>query len=243
LILILEITKRINDLWEDNEFQPIIIEGWNGFGKSAYADNAIAELHSIDGKYGNWDVNVFKKFSGFHPYRVQQKWTARSNLRRRTIGNKPQFHPFDKAFHWDDAGAWIHALDYNDPYVKYVGKYLQTARTDWGALIFTCIDSEDIAKKVRVFSSGITVKITKEGSNSTHKWTRTAVAKHREKDWYGNIYWVDDWKESFSCYMPDVFYRWYDPIRRRYAEMTKRLMAREMRNKDDIMKTVRYANM
>lgn len=233
----LEASKRVLELYENNEFQVFIIEGWNGFGKSSYANNIISEVHSKDGIHQNWDIGLFKKYLGFHPIRVLHKWKKQQS--KNNIGI--QRHPDNYIFHWDDAGAWLHSLDYNNPYVKQVGKYLQTARTDWACIIFSCIDAEDLAKKIRCFSSAITIKITKDSSYK-QPYYRLATAKHSEKDWYNNVYWKDDWTENFNCLMPDKFYSWYDPVRRTYANITKHMIRKEIDKQKEIVKSLKYSN-
>lgn len=220
----LHLTKRIKELYDNDEFQIIIIEGWNGYGKTTYANKGIAEIYSKDGLHKNWDVGLFKNHLGFHPLRVLNKWNS---MKER-----------DYVFHWDDAGSWLHSLDFNNPYVKQVGKYPQTARTDWGAIIFSCIDADDIIKKVRCFSSMIKIKITKH-SNINQPHRRIATAKHPEKDWYNNIHWIDDWDEEFDCYVPDPFYEWYNPLRRKYSKMAKKLAKMKAMQEEEIVKTYR----
>ena len=224
----MEITKRIKENYDNDEFQVFVIEGWNGYGKTTYANKSIAEVFSKDGNERNWNIGLFRQHLGFHPIRVLQNWDSMKNR--------------DYCFHWDDAGAWLHSLDFNNPYVKQVGKYLQTARTDWGVLIFSCIDADDIIKKVRAFSSMVKIRITKN-STSAQPYRRVATAKHPDKDWYGNIHWIDDWTEEFTSHVPDYFYEWYNPLRRKYAKMTKKLAKMKARQEEEIMKTLRYAEL
>jgi hypothetical protein len=214
--MVMEGTRRVQETYDNDEFQIFVIEGAAGVGKTTYADKIIAEL------YGSWSIPMFKKHTGFHPRTVLEQWHRK---RQR-----------DRCFHWDDAGAWLHSLDYNDPFVKRVGKYLQTARTSWGVIEFTCIDADDLAKKIRAYGSAIKVKITKH-SDKEHPYRRIATAKHMEKDWYGQIYWVDDWEEEFTCRMPDSFYRWYTPQRKKYAKMTLDLAIKAAEEDEDIMET------
>jgi hypothetical protein len=227
----LDASKRILELYEDNESQIYIIEGWNGHGKSSYANTIISEVYSKDGINPNWSIPLFREHLGFHPMSVLKKWKIK-HKNAKTF----QLHPNDLVFHWDDAGAWLHSLDYNNPYVKQVGKYLQIFRTDWACIIFSCIDADDLTKKIRGLSSAITIKITKHSSH-THKYRRIATAKHVEKDWYNNVYWKDDWTEGFNCKMPDTFFSWYDPIRRRYAYIVKKMMDKAAQEEPDIVKT------
>jgi hypothetical protein len=224
----MNLTKRINDNFYNDEFEIIIIEGRNGVGKTTYANKGIAEVYSVDGIHRNWDIPLFKKHLGFHPMNVLKAW---KNIKIR-----------DKAYHWDDSGQWLHSLDFHDPFVKEIGKYPQTARTDWGVLMFSCIDADDIIKKIRGFRSLIKVRITKH-SSIDQPYRRIATAKHPEKDWYGNIFWIDDWTEEFNCHVPDSFYSWYNPYRRKYSVLAKKLAYKKAKEDKDIMGTIRESKL
>jgi len=216
----LAISQKIQELYDNNEFKLIIIEGDHGYGKSAYANNAIAEVHSDDGIHSNWDLKNFKRFLGYHPAAVLEHFF---NMRKR-----------EKVFHWDDAGAWLNALDYQDPFVKDFNKYLQVARTDWAAIILTCIDRDDVARKIRNLRHTITVEITKESNDAAHKYRRKAEAVIYYRNKKGDLRWTPQWDELFNCKMPDSFYNWYQPLRRKYARMAKQLMKESLSKRKDI---------
>lgn len=221
----LSITKRILELYNNNEFKLIIIEGDHGYGKSSYANNAIAEIYGSeqfggDGIHSKWDVKNYKRFLGYHPQAVLDSFF---NMRDRC-----------PVFVWDDAGAWLNALDYQDPFVKDFNKYLQVARTDWAAIILTCIDREDIARKIRALRHTITVEITKEGNDLTHKYRRRAEAVIYYRNKKNDLRWMPQWEELFSCKMPENFYNWYQPLRKKYARMAKQLMKDSLSKRKDI---------
>ena len=219
--------QKIIDLYNNNEFKIFIVEGDHGYGKTAYANRLIAEVyHKVmpDGQLKpNWDVNLFKKHLGFHPKHVLDLWM---NKRKR-----------DYVFHWDDAGLWLNALDYQDPFVKEVGKYLQVARSDWGCIIFSCIDRDDIVNKVRSLRHAIVIDISKQGSSRIQPNIRTATAitnwKSRDAKKTGFNY---VWEERYNCMMPDPFYNWYQPLRNKYSIMAKELIKDKLEKKKDIMK-------
>jgi len=181
-------SNLILKLFEEDEFKVIIITGDHGYGKSSYANQIISEVNSIDGQRRNWNLNIFKDSLGFHPMNVTLRWLRMKN--RKTV------------FHWDDAGLWLNAMDYQDPFVISVGKYLQVARTDWAALIFTCIDKEDVFAKLRNLRSAIVVEIVKH-SDKEHPNRRTAFAYEFWKSRTGSKKGTNNlWQEDFNCIMP-----------------------------------------
>lgn len=228
----LAITEYINALYLEDQAGIVIVEGNPGYGKTAYGANALAETHTTDNIHGNWDLDVFKKHMGFHPLKVLEKW-------------KKAYR--EKVFLWDDAGAWIHSLDYQDPLIKKIGKQLQTMRTKYSCIIFTCLDADDLAKKVRMHAGAITVRITLQGYEPqspyiSKRFKRTATAKHWEKDWYGKLFRNDNWKETYTCYMPPHFYNWYQPIRKSYSDLLTKLALKEAKKTPEVSSTVKQSD-
>ena len=223
-------TERVQELIDNDQSQVFIIEGGPGYGKTGYGCSILAELYSEDGKTGNWNPNVLKKYIGFHPQRVLEKWRDAHK---------------EKVFLWDDAGAWLHSLDYQNPFVKDIGKQLQTIRTKYHCVIFTCLDADDLIKKVRMHTNAITIRITLEGRDPkskyiSHKYIRTATAKHWEKDWYGNLYRVDDWVERYNCYYPPDFFKWYDPTRDSYVDALNKISLKEVKRNKEISSILKH---
>ena len=236
--------KRILELYDDDEFKPIIIEGDHGYGKSTYANRTIAEVYSNDGNRGNWNIKLFESHMGFHPKAVVTKW-------RRKISK-------DYCFHWDDSGLWLHNLDFQNKFVKDVGKYMQVVRNDWACVMFTAISKEDIVSKIRGLRNTIIVEITKDGCTKTHPDRRTATAYILRKGWRGREYKDFQWTETFNSHVPGNynsknpipisrpsskqkkdhtvswgFYSWYKPVRDRYSQMAKELMAKSAKEESD----------
>ncbi len=207
--------KHIMELYEDDEFKPFIIEGDHGYGKSTYANRLISEVYSKDGIRGNWDINyLFPHHLGFFPKYVLKQWKRK--------------HKRDYVFHWDDAGLWLHSLDFQDPFVKEVGKYMQVARTDWGCIIFTAISRTDISSKIRGLRNAIIIEITKDANDKQHRHRRLATAYIERKTWKGRPWKDYQWKEHFNSHVPDKFYEWYKPLRDEYADMAKERMQKKL---------------
>ncbi|GAG70055.1 unnamed protein product [marine sediment metagenome] len=219
-------TQRIKDLFNNNEFEVFIVCGKNGYGKSAYCNRLLAEVYSIDGSSTNWSVPLLTQKIGFHPMKVISRW---DKMKKR-----------DYAYHWDDAGAWLHALDYQDFFVKSVGKFLQTARTKFGCIMFSCIDKADIISKIRNFKSAVLIDITKHGNipnaPGERKFKRLATAWRYWEARSGKTGYAYEWEEPFSCKMPDKFFEWYEPVRNKYANMCIADMRIRLQEKKDIMR-------
>jgi len=220
-------TKKVSELYENDEFKIFIVEGDHGYGKTSYANKIIAEAYSKDNIHKNWDRNLFKRHLGFHPAHVLNDWMSK---RKRDI-----------VYHWDDAGLWLNAMDYQDPFVKEVGKYMQTARTDWACIIFSCIDREDIVNKIRSLRHAITIDITKQGCGKATPNRRQATAVTYWKNRTGKIGFNYEWEEYFDSWVPgtaddpNTFYGWYNPLRLEYSTMAKKLMKEKLERKSDIM--------
>jgi hypothetical protein len=214
--------KRIIELYDNDEFEIFVINGKNGYGKTSYAHRIISEVYSKDGVHGNWDVSVFEKRIGYHPDRVIRNWKSK---RKR-----------DYCYHWDDSGYFLNALDYQDPFVKEVGKYLQTARKKFGCIMFSCIDRSDIVNKIRNFKSAIIIDITKDANDKLHPNRRKATAWHYWRDRLDKVGTENDWEEHFNCHVPDSFYAWYEPRRTSYTKMAEKVMYEKLKKKKSIMK-------
>lgn len=231
----LDATRRVLELYDEDEFQIFIITGNNGYGKSTYANRIIAEVYSIrdqhrwggNGRTGNWNIKLFKKHMGYHPLEVKALW------------DKVKYR--DYVFHWDDAGTWLSAYDHQDAYVRSIAKYMQVARTDWACIIYSCIDKDDIISKLRRFKSAVIIDITKEQNDPNSPYAsqrnrRKATAWHYWKGRLTEQGTENDWEEHFDSHVPGTytprhdgkpavkegFYGWYKPMRDRYARIAKK---------------------
>jgi len=245
-------SQRILELYDRDEFEVFVITGKNGWGKTTYANRLIAEVYSVrerkrwggNGISCNWNKKLFQHHMGYHPEEVKNLW---DKVRKR-----------DYVFHWDDAGVWLSAYDFQDPYVKSIAKYLQTARTDFGCIIFSCIDKNDIISKIRNFKSTIIIEITKEGTKPNSPYPsqrniRKATAWHYWDNRLNKVGTENDWEEYFDCHVPGNycsdnpkwvknpskvqrkdssvtwgFYGWYKPKRDKYSRLAKRLANKKL---------------
>lgn len=236
----LEGAKRIIELFDDDEFKPFIVEGDHGFGKSSYSNRLIAEVYSLpkmgwggNGNKGNWRIDLFQSHMGFHPKAVIRKWKQKKTK--------------DYCFHWDDAGIWLHNLDFQNKFVKDAGKYMQVVRNKWACIIFSAISSEDIATKIRGLRNAITIEITKMGKNEKQPHRRTATAYIKRKTWKGKDWKDYQWEEKFDSHVPgkyiidrrghiiqqEGFYGWYKPLRDKYSDIALDLMDQSAKEQID----------
>jgi len=112
---------------------------------------------------------------------------------------------------------------------------MQTARTDWACIIFTCIDKSDIVNKIRSLRHAIIIDIHKKGKDAEHPNRRCATAISNWQSRGGRSGFNYVWEEYFNCHMPDNFYNWYLPLRLQYSSMAKQLIKDKLEKKKDIM--------
>ncbi len=223
--------KHIIDLYNRDKMEIYIINGKNGVGKSSYANRLIAEVYHTINETGkqipNWDTDLFKKHMGYHPKKVLQNWRDQKTR--------------DYCYHWDDSGIWLSNVDYSNPLVKSIGKYLQVARTKYACIMFSCIDRADLLNKIRNFKSATIIDIIDNGDYTSkypsERYRGIAKAWHYWSDRLDNIGTENDWEESFTNRMPDKFYNtWYLPQRIQYTKLAERMMWDKLRMQKDIMK-------
>lgn len=212
-------TKRIiENYYPPEEFDLLIVYGPLGYGKSSYSIKVgvevLQEVYEVSEQEA-WEL--IKQFIVFHPRQFFEKIRQVEN----TVDKRVPF------LIWDDAGLWLYALDWTDPFVAAVGKYLNVARTHLASLICTTPLPTWIVKKLRNFPQSFTIKIIKEtGMPGEDRWRRIAKAYRS---------WVTpDMKRSgvklvyqdyFKCKLPTKFYwDWYKPLRDAYEDMALALM-------------------
>jgi len=218
--------KFIIELYDNDEFKPFLVQGGHGFGKTTYANKIIAETHSIhNGGLPDW--NIVKERIGYDPDEVLD-----------TLDSIPEGERW-YAYHWDDAGTWLHSLDFQDPFVKAVGKYMQVARTDLACMIFSTISVIDVSTKIRGIRDAIIIDITKDGSGPTRPHRRMARAYILRKTWKGREWKDYQWEEYFHSHVPGhpknpaTFYGWYKPKRDHYAKQAKQTAREKWKNRKE----------
>lgn len=139
---------------------------------------------------------------------------------------------------WDDAGLWLYALDWNDPRVKSVVKFLNVLRTIMAGLILTTPAIDMIVTKIpHIEGMRIAKTVRAEGTN--HDLRVLRAYRNTFMPW-GKRYVRMDWEDPFNVMLPNEDYNWYEPIRNRYAKEAIQLMReawKHTKSKKDIGKT------
>lgn len=206
----------LKSLIPPEEFKLFIIYAGLGKGKSAYAIFSLVETlvnwYKID-ELEAWEM--VKTFIVFHP---QQFFDKLDEIEAAGYSRIP-------GLIWDDAGLWLYALDWNEPFIKSFGKYLNIARTLLACMLMTTPAVKWIFSKVRDFPDAYTVSIMKTTGNPRAKWRREAKG-------YQSVILPDlkksrvyqRFEDTFNCRMPDFFFEWYKPLRDAYELLARDLI-------------------
>jgi len=194
----------IKDLARLNEATIMNVYGGRlGTGKSAYAIKTCADL------YQSWEA--VKKRLVFLPSQfVDLSWSMMDK------GSS------DYMMIWDDAGLHLNFMDFNDPWVVKVIKYLNVCRSNWNCIMTTSPNPLLIVAKVRYFPDCYNIKVMRRNDASTDTKTtksRIAIAYYQTilpdlKKRHIKKYW----KDEYNAMMPNDFYDWYKPLRDMYAK-------------------------
>jgi len=194
-------TKLVNQAYYQDEMKVFLVYGPLGIGKSAFALKVAKEV------YGSYEK--VKDFIVFHPQDFVSRCLSMTEKKQR-----------EKLIIWDDAGLWLFYMQYKNPFVQAVMKYLNVARTNWAAILFTTPSPSYVAHKIRNFPQNISIKIIKQASDQDHakrprlaKAYRSWVAPDFRHQGVRLIY-----MDKFSALLPNDFYfDWYKPLRDSYA--------------------------
>ena len=211
--------KLVDSLWYEDECTVgISYGGFMGTGKSAFCAKTEAEvLGSHPGHEDNEpSFDNVKRFMDFPPKDFVDRLLKMKRREKMTI--------------WDDMGLWLFALDWYDPFVKAVIKYLNVARTDWAFIFGNTPSPKMVARRIQAFPEMIRVKVSKAASNKDHP------SKPRLATAY-QVWSSPDMKttgvrkmfvDKYNAMMPDDFFKWYKPKRDHFATIAKRLMWTEL---------------
>ena len=195
--------NAIRSWYINDEFRPMIVQGFHGYGKSSFAAYVASEI------YGTWNWSFLKNYIVFHPREFLEK-----------IMKVKQKHPL---IIWDDSGYWLNSMDFHNKFVKAVGKYMQVARIDWACIMFTSINASDVIRKVRGIEGRYKIKITKNGSSHLDPHRRTATTYEYWESPDGSQYGETGlYDERFKAWMPGQYYDGYLPYRRSFTQQAKR---------------------
>jgi hypothetical protein len=193
------------------EFKLFTIYAGLGKGKSALGIFALVEC--LFNTYEISEREAWEMAKGFICFHPEQFFQKLRQIRNSGLDRVPTLL-------WDDAGLWLYALDWNDPFVKALGKYMNVARSRLGSLILTTPTPKWIIKKLRGFPDAFNVKVIKPTGNPRAKW-------YRQGKGYEEVMLPDQRKsrvyhrfsDFYNCYIPDEFYKWYKPLRDAYEKL------------------------
>ena len=206
-------------------FQLVIVYGPLGVGKSAYqfkvTVDVLKRLYNVEEGQA-WEM--VKSLIVFHPEQFFQKLREARQMGVRI-----------PVLNWDDAGLWLYAMDWDDPFIIAFTKWLNVARTQVACLICSTPSPQFLFKKLRSFPQAITVRVISwaDEQRPADIWRRVAKG-------YRHFVLPDLrrtrvhllFKDFFSCRLPDRFFKWYKPLRDTYAELAKKLMEEKWLNSE-----------
>jgi hypothetical protein len=219
----LALARLIVKSYLNDDFHPIIVYGDLRIGKSVYTTKALEQ--ALDYLFG-WKLTPtnLNRFMGWNPEENVESWL-----------NEEERMP---CYIWDDAGYWLHSLNWTDPTLISIQKYMNVVGTDYNVLIFTTPDPSWILSKIANMSGMVRVKIVKRSGSANitqlQEYRRFARRGIGYKPWKspdlkrGGVNKVLD--DEFSCKMPDRLYEWYKPIRLSYAKKAKLEIMKNLRN-------------
>ena len=233
-------SRLIYQSYKANEFQPIIIHGSKlGIGKSVYMMKVILEVLNECREpiiYDNNSWNLIRQNMWFHPNNfvldIKKRFEDVNEIVRTMVGG------------WDDAGLWLHALEWYDPVVRSINKYFNVVRTNFGGFMFTTPSLEWIVKKMKGLPDVIFVKIIRTKSSTgfpSERNQRRAIYYKPWKSADGNKHGVNKLGyDDFNVMMPNNVYEKYKPMRDYYAKISVDIMMDALKDKTDEVKRVVY---
>jgi len=137
-----------------------------------------------------------------------------------------------RALLWDDAGFWLFSLDWYEPFVKTVSKYIQLAGRQFGVILLTSPSKGMISNKVlEALPERYVCKIVKEGKDRDTYRPRLAKVYQRWDYPDGRKGGVRTrWKDHFNAILPDDYFAWYKPKSDRYLDEGLQLLRREAKH-------------
>lgn len=234
--ILLSAEKILSAMYPPEEFVLMTAYGPLGIGKSTYAVKVGVDVllwwyrHTLFGAYDYTDPegykqarrkawDLVKQFIIFHPEQLFKKLNEVGELKTRI-----------PIIIWDDAGLWLYALEYKDPFIVRTTKYMNVARTLLGSIFCTTPNPSYIVRKLRDFPQSYNLSIIKTTGSmkGNDKYRRRAKAYLQ---YYNIIKGMrvtgPKYLDEFTCLMPNHFFKWYKPLRDSYEKMARDLMTTE----------------
>ncbi|GAG98223.1 unnamed protein product, partial [marine sediment metagenome] len=181
-------------------------------GKSAYIIKVLRQvfMYLKDKDFDQW--KYYKPYFGWSPEENVERW----------IGLEKRI----PVFVWDDAGYWLHSLNWTDPLLQAIQKYFNVIGTDINTIILTTPSPTWILSKIAGMPGTLRTKIIKayggKRDDPSTKWGRIALTYEPWQTPDMKKHGVNKrFKDNFNCYIPDEIYKEYYPIRKGYAMKAK----------------------
>lgn len=222
----LSLARLIVRNYERDDFSLVIVTGNLRSGKSAYAmksvDQALNYLFPRRFPKGYMTYSDYTRVMGWETGEVVDQWID-------LVEREP-------VYIWDDAGYWLHSMNWNDPLMISIQQYFNVVGTDYNTVILTSPSAKWVLSKISNMPEMIRVTIAKRdggrGDSDSRLFSRRAKGYKR---WESpdlkrggvNKKFVDD----FSCKIRDEVYVEYKPVRDHYARQAKLQIAKNLRSK------------
>lgn len=242
----LQLALKINQEQRFDGFSAICIEGKQRLGKSSYGSQCLAEAN------GKWTFKPKLIRCDEPDYEAVKPWMVFPPKEFLNLVLNVETGTKEKAAFWDDAGFWLFALDWYEPFVKAVSRYVQLAGRQFAFLILTTPNKRLISGKVLEALPDLYVcKVVRSGKDTYYR--RPRVAKVYEKWDYpdgkkGGV--KTRWRDKFNAMLPDEFFKWYKPRSDHYMDIGIKILQSEVRklgskmdtkDKAEVMETVHTA--
>lgn len=191
----------------------LVVHGPRGYGKTSFCVHAAAE--ALVPYMEKPDYDLVKKWILFTPQEFCD----------RVINT----HTKQMLLIWDDAGYWLNRLFWQEQFVKEALRYMTLARTQFGAILFNTPSITMLPNKILELPDVFRAKVTKPPGNTDEaypniRWRDIEVRSVWHSDDLSKKGTAREWADRFSMFMPESFFKWYEPIRTNYLEQVKVLL-------------------
>jgi len=201
----------IRQWYENDELGIIIVEGRQGWGKSVYALLVLANI------YNTWNWSELKKYIVYKPDEIKSRFKKKRKREPLLV--------------WDDAGNWLNSKDYQKKAVKGACRYFQVARSHWGCIMLTTVDSSNIVTDIRNMKGRYLIQVWKS-EDATHltrrigrvylKWKSPDKTRSGEEEIHRETFYLKD--------MPKDLYSKYKMYRDSFSNST----LNDLNDEDDV---------
>ncbi|MCJ7631358.1 hypothetical protein MUP77_02995 [Candidatus Bathyarchaeota archaeon] len=215
---------KMTEVHRLDEFMPLIIEGRQRLGKSAYSIKSAAQA------LGEWGWDDMKPVCEAEDYEAVKQWLVFQPREFMEL----VLHLKEKTMIviWDDAGYWLFSLDWYTEFVKTVSKYLQLAGTQIATIILTTPSRGLLSTKVMQSIPDCYIGIVSKHPDR-HSWSpsfKPRICRVFESWNYpdgkkGGVH--KRWSDSYDAMLPNDIYAWYAPRREKYLDIAMSLLEKQ----------------